>query len=228
MTRYRRSPTCSYCWASGHTKRHCPTQKKRSSDWFEKHKHLEGSEHYPSKPYYILELEAYAEGIKNRKCSWCEETGHNKRGCPDKKRVHAKSIVKNKEWRQQVLNKMKEVGLGTGALIQRQQSNGSLSPLYFVRGLDWDCLNLKSSGNTVDHYEFHKYSYKSGRTYPQFIRAVMVSTGIEHMLYAPNFTDEKNETLLYHGDDRYVVVSGSIPKPPTGWVGDESWAEKLF
>ena len=47
-------------------------------------------------------------------------------------------------------------------------------------------------------------------------------------IYAPNFKDEKGETLFYHGDDNQTVVSASAPMPPDDWVNDESWAKKLF
>jgi len=48
MTRYRSSPTCSKCWQTGHTKRSCPTQKKKVAEWLETNKHLEGTDEYPS------------------------------------------------------------------------------------------------------------------------------------------------------------------------------------
>jgi len=226
---YRSSPTCSHCYTTGHTKRFCPQMKKRASDWLENAKHLEGTDKYPSKPYFVREVEAYAESAKNRVCSWCEEGGHNKRTCPDKKEMLDKNITRNKEWRQQILDKMTEIGLGVGALISRQSRyNSDTRTLWFVREMNWDVLNLRSSGSAVCYSDYCKSAYKDGQQYPQFIQTVRVKDGREGSIYAPNFKDEKGETLFYHGDDNHTVVSESVPSPPDDWVNDESWAKKLF
>jgi hypothetical protein len=226
---YRSSPTCSHCYTTGHTKRFCPQMKKRASDWLESAKHLEGTDKYPSKPYFVREVEAYAESAKNRVCSWCDEGGHNKRTCPGKKKALIKNITRNKEWRQQILDKMKEIGLGVGALISRQSRyNDKERTLWFIKGMSWDVLNLRSSGNAVCYNDYFKGCYKDGQQYPQFIQTVRVKDGREGSIYAPNFKDEKGETLFYHGDDNHTVVSESVPSPPDDWVNDESWAKKLF
>ena len=226
---YRSSPTCSHCYTTGHTKRFCPQMKKRADNWLENAKHLEGTDKYPSKPYFVREVEAYAESAKNRVCSWCDEGGHNKRTCPDKKKALIKNITRNKEWRQQVLDKMKEIGLGVGALISRQSRyNDKERTLWFVKEMNWGVLNLRSSGNAVCYSDYCKGAYKDGQQYPQFIQTVRVKDGREGSIYAPNFKDEKGETLFYHGDDNHTVVSESPPSPPDDWVNDESWAKKLF
>ena len=123
---------------------------------------------------------------------------------------------------------MKELGLGVGALLARKNRHSDGQTLWFVKGLQWDVLNLRTSGNSVDYYEFHKSSYKDGQQYPQFIQTVRVKDGRDATIYAPNFKDEKGMPLFYHGDDGHTVVSESVPKPPTDWVNDESWAKKLF
>ena len=225
---YRSSPTCSKCWEQGHTKRFCPREKRRAAEWLETNKHLEGTDEYPPKPYFVREVQHYAESVKNRVCSWCQEGGHNKRTCPDKNKVLVKNIARNKEWRQQILDKMKEVGLGVGALISRQSRYSTQQTLWFVKGMDWDVLNLRMSGSTANYSEYCKGAYKDGQQYPQFIQTVRVKDGREGTIYAPNFKDESGETLFYHGDDNQTVVSASAPMPPDDWVNDESWAKKLF
>ena len=226
---YRSSPTCSKCWQQGHTKRFCPREKKKAAEWLETNKHLEGTDEYPPKPYFVREVQQYAESVKNRVCSWCNEGGHNKRTCPDKKKVLDKNITKNKEWRQQVLDKMKEIGLGVGALITRQSRyDDEKQTLWFVKGLNWDVLNLRSSGSAVCYNDYYKHAYKDGQQYPQFIQTVRVKDGREGTIYAPNFKDEKGEQLFYHGGNNHTVVSEAVPSPPNDWVNDESWAKKLF
>jgi hypothetical protein len=225
---YRSSPTCSKCWQEGHTKRFCPRERRKAAEWLETNKHLEGTDEYPSKPYFVREVEAYKNISKNRQCSWCDEQGHNKRTCPDKKKVLNKNIARNKEWRQQILDKMKEIGLGVGALISRQSRYSDGQTLWLVKRMDWNVLNLRTSGSAANYSEYCKGSYRDGQQYPQFIQTVRVKDGREGSIYAPNFKDEKGETLFYHGDDNHTVVSASVPTPPDGWVNDESWAKKLF
>ena len=46
MTRYRSSPTCSKCWAIGHTKRACPEYRKKAATWLKENEHLKDTEGY--------------------------------------------------------------------------------------------------------------------------------------------------------------------------------------
>ena len=221
---YRSSPTCSHCWTQGHTKRFCPAYLTKAEKWLTENPE---AEHY-AKPYFVREVEEYKNITKNRQCSWCNEHGHNKRTCPDKKKVLNKNIARNKEWRQQILDKMKEIGLGTGALLSSKGRFDAAPTLWLVKGMDWDALNLRASGSVANYSEYFKGAYRDGQQYPQFIQTVRVKDGREGSIYAPNFKDEKGETLFYHGDDNQTVVSASAPMPPDDWVNDESWAKKLF
>ena len=226
MTRYRSSPTCSKCWQTGHTKRSCPTQKKKVAEWLETNKHLEGTDEYHRlKPYWVREMEAYKNISKNRKCSWCSAQGHNKRGCPARKEAIVKNISKNKEWRAQLLESMKKVGLGDGALIRDSRR---LQRVYMVSNMNWDRLNLTTSSEEVaSSADYSKCSYKDGTTYPE------MTTGridrIEKTThYLPMLKDEQGRALLYYGESCYEIVSPVEPNPPSGWIDDESWAKKLF
>jgi hypothetical protein len=228
MARYRSSPTCSNCWTTGHTKRSCPKMKERAAKWYSENEHLKGTDKYPYKPYYVQEVEGYANIVKNRVCSWCEEGGHNKRTCPSKKEVFNKNIAKNKEWRRQILDKMREVGLGIGTLLSSKGRYDTEPTLWLVRGMDWDLLNLRASGQAVDYSDYCKGSYQSGQTYPQFIQALRVRDNQEGRLYPPDFKDKNGKALFYHGNDSHTIASGSQPEPPSEWIDDESWAKKLF
>jgi hypothetical protein len=201
--------------------------KEKAATWLKENEHLKDTDEY-YKPYYVQEVEGYAESVKNRVCSWCDKGGHNKRTCPNKKEVLNKNITRNKEWRRQILDKMKEVGLGTGALLSAKGRYDADPTLWLVRGMDWDLLNLTASGHAVDYSDYCKNSYQSGQTYPQFIQAVRVSDSAEARLYPPDFKDENGKSLFYHGDDGHTIASESVPTPPSEWINDESWAKKLF
>ena len=229
MGRYRSSPTCSKCYQTGHTKRGCPTYKAKAEEWLSTNKHLEGTDEYPFKPYWVREVENYKNIGKNRKCSWCDEYGHNKRSCSDRKSASAKNIEKNKEWRAQVLESLKNLGFGVGTLIERKRNYDTDSgDLYMVTDMYWDKINLKCSSNDLIPYtDFYKQHYKDGISYPSF-RVKRVSNGRENTMYYPQVVDDNGTELLYHSSNKLNIVSSVEPRPPSDWVNDESWAKGLF
>ena len=221
MGRYRSSPTCSHCWQSGHTKRGCPTYREKAEKWLAENP--EASEW--DKPYWVREVEGYKNIAKNRKCSWCDEQGHNKRGCPARKEATAKNISKNKEWRAQILDKLTEIGLGEGALVADKRK---AERLYLVLNMQWDKLNITASSESVaPNSDYSKWKYKNGCTYPEF-SLCRVSTNAKSSTYMPMLQDEQGRELLYYGSTNLEIVSPVVPKPPSGWIDDESWAKGLF
>ena len=227
MTRYRSSPTCSKCWQVGHTKRACPEYRKKAATWLKENEHLKDTEGY-YKPHFVREVEAYANSAKNRQCSWCQEKGHNKRSCEVRKSATAKNVEKNKEWRTVVLEKLKEVGLGVGALITSKHYRDDDPQLYLVTDMKWDNLNIRASGNEcVDYYEHSKHNYKDGSIYPEMtVSSITNCRSIS--LYYPQFKDKDDKELFYSASDKLEVVSPSEPSPPNEWLNDEAWAKGLF
>ena len=221
MGRYRSSPRCGHCWEQGHTKRGCPTYRAKAENWLAENPEAEGYE----KPYWVREVEGYKNMGKNRKCSWCSEQGHNKRSCPQRKDATAKNISKNKEWRAQVLEKLKGMGLGEGALVSDHRS---ADRLYLVLNMQWDKINLTGSSDAfAPHAEYSKYHYKSGQTYPE-ITLCRVRNNHKTTTYMPMLKDDQGRELMYYGGNSLNIVSPAEPKPPSGWVDDESWAKGLF
>ena len=221
MTRYRSSPTCSKCWTTGHTKRGCPDYRAKAEKWLAENPDAE--EYH--KPYWVQEVESYKNMGKNRKCSWCEQRGHNKRSCTARKGASTKNISKNKEWRAEVLEKLKEAGLGVGALLETKENN---QRLYMIVDMKWDELNLtSSSADVASSGDYSKHHYKDGMNYPDMIIS-RVKNGGKTTTYYPQLLNKKGEELLYYGAERYDVVSPAEPSPPDGWVNDESWAKGLF
>ena len=227
MTRYRSSPTCSKCWTVGHTKRACPAYRKKAAIWLRENEYLKDTSEY-HKPHYVREVEAYANSAKNRVCSWCQEKGHNKRSCEVRKSATTKNVEKNKEWRAVVLEKLKEVGLGVGALITSKNYRDEAPNLYLVTDMRWDGINIRTSGNEcVEYYEYSKSNYKEGSAYPQ-----MTVSSIDNCrsttLYYPQFKDGDDNELFYSASDGLEIVSPSEPSPPDDWLNDEAWAKGLF
>ena len=221
MGRYRSSPTCSYCYEDGHTKRSCPHLREKAENWLANNP--DAGEY--DKPYYVREVEGYKNIAKNRKCSWCEQTGHTKRSCPKRKEAIAKNISKNKEWRAEVLEKLKKMGFGEGALIQDSRPNPRT---YMVEKMNWDKLNVTASGDQVlPNSEYDKWRYKNGAQYPEFATS-LIGSSLKTSQYYPTLLDDEHRELLYYGKNTWKIISPVEPTPPSGWIDDESWAKKLF
>ena len=224
MGRYRSSPTCSKCYTTGHTKRGCPTYRAKAEKWLAENPEAEGY----NKPYWVQEVEGYKNVGKNRRCGWCNETGHNKRTCEARKGASTKNIEKNKEWRTVVLENLKDIGLGVGALVSSKDRYDNTENLYLVTDMRWDGINLRASGNEcVDYYEHSKQNYKEGSAYPE-MTVSSINNCRSSTLYYPQFKDDDDNELFYSASDRLEIVSPSEPSPPDDWVNDEAWAKGLF
>ena len=185
-------------------------------------------------------------------CSKCYTTGHTKRGCPTYRAKAEKwlaenpeaegynkpywvqevegykNIEKNKEWRTVVLENLKDIGLGVGALVSSKDRYDNTENLYLVTDMRWDGINLRASGNEcVDYYEHSKQNYKEGSAYPE-MTVSSINNCRSSALYYPQFKDKDDNELFYSASDRLEIVSPSEPSPPDDWVNDEAWAKGLF
>jgi len=108
---YIRTCRCSECYEIGHSRRTCPEiypdgtpaqkQKKRKEANAEKRR------------------KARAAGIKvDRKCTYCGETGHQRRKCPTLKKDSKKMVKAALEYRKYIRENLEEMGAGIGALLK--------------------------------------------------------------------------------------------------------------
>ena len=89
---------CSYCYEEGHNRNKCPQMKKEYDNAIK----LSDEDKSYSDRRVIREYETIqrykkrmAENAKNRSCSFCGKTGHNRTTCPDKIKLtdlHQKAI----------------------------------------------------------------------------------------------------------------------------------------
>jgi len=109
---YRRASRCSNCYVVGHTKRSCPALRQRAAEAAAKPANERG--YYDERA--IQQVSQYSGN--NRTCSYCNETGHNAKGCKDRKddiKVSTDYLI---SWRKQFIAKCKQVGFGIGALVK--------------------------------------------------------------------------------------------------------------
>ena len=110
MGNYRQSPMCRHCYQRGHTKNHCPEIKQAAENGEQWAKNL---------------VERQKEAVKNRKCSYCGEQGHNKRSCNYKKVDKVIYDMVGRDFIEERLKEMKENGVAVGSLISYTPSYGN-------------------------------------------------------------------------------------------------------
>ena len=129
MGNYNGTVRCSHCYNSGHNKRSCPQKLERMQKHYETEK-AAGGAHVD---YYAGQLARQTgvnpeTGAKQRRrteygrtCSYCKESGHNRRKCGTlaTDRVRYAALTQKVRAEQRAL--MVEQGCGVGAMVQTEQ-----------------------------------------------------------------------------------------------------------
>lgn len=104
MARYRSSPTCRYCYGSGHTQRTCPQvkvdAKNGKSSWAQSI------------------IDRNQQSVANRACSYCTGLKHTARTCPQKANDYAVVEKFTTEWKKYVKDDMAKKGCAIGTLYR--------------------------------------------------------------------------------------------------------------
>ena len=101
------SVVCSWCYKRGHNRLSCPERKK----------YCEANPDSHEAHMLALERERRQRTVAKRACTYCSEKGHNRRSCQSLKDDKALVLKKNSEYRNHLINKLSENGLGPGALV---------------------------------------------------------------------------------------------------------------
>jgi len=138
--------SCSFCYGYGHNKAGCPKRKERVAE-----SRAAGESNYLTR---AEDRKDHAKKMRKeygspRRCSWCNETGHNRRGCPPLKQAKATFALHNAAYRQRLYEAMKEQGWGIGALVEvnpedydRELGQYVRQPItYLITSVDWSRLN---------------------------------------------------------------------------------------
>lgn len=117
----RRTVRCRKCWEKGHNIRNCPKNTPE-------------------------EKAAYTDGSKARLCSWCGEPKHNKTSCEKRATEKREYIIKNAEFRKNVLAFMRNNGIGIGTLITDSYREDKV---YIVTQIDWNMCQERKPYNRI-------------------------------------------------------------------------------
>ena len=134
---YKRTIHCSYCGKTGHNKSGCPDYKA----YIERLRSEAGDNHYLVARYDRSKAKR-ANASKNRTCSFCGSTEHNRRSCDKLKELAHQMTTKNAAFRESYLQAMLEIGLGPGAMVQRVRWDGGLSEPFLITEVQWDQITF--------------------------------------------------------------------------------------
>ena len=201
---WNKTVTCSECWQTGHNRNGCPKRKER----YEAALAMPEGERGYSEQRIIRDIEYKKERATARKCSYCHESGHNRRSCAKLKEHFAVIAGMNRDYRTKFVEWIQEKGLNAGALLRTPEST-----LCFVSGLAWDSINIWQG------------------EIPRFVRAKPVSAlggRYDDQYTIPDNPDwptgtKWNHSESYSARSYSAEVVGPVATPaaaPDGWVED--------
>ena len=237
---------CNECWETGHNKRTCPTLTERllryAKDEQENNEVPQYSGYWTKQ--YIKRTGLNPDGSKaaqgskpkqTRQCGWCKNsyqvgddgyrTGfdHNRRTCPWRKEWHVEQKVLAKEYRTEMLKRLKETGFGIGTLIKKTcwgyypdpegdgKSYQHLERILLVTGIRWDQTHQENKRSQVVVVQ--------DVALPKEKEAIRLPLKVE--LDAETYEDRRERGVL---NPEYEILSpsGSVATKPWGWENGES------
>lgn len=113
---YRRPPTCRYCYSRGHTRRSCPSLAAAAIAAAAKP--VEQRDYHEARAV-TLHQRNVQKAAEPRQCSYCNHTGHNRKGCKDLKGDIVRLTDYNRRWKQHIAAWLKsdDCPVKVGALL---------------------------------------------------------------------------------------------------------------
>jgi len=148
---YNGTVTCRHCWNKGHNKRTCPKlteQMKRHAE-----NENEGNDGYWARKY-TRRTGLYPDGSQApksakpkqvRRCKYCGATGHNTRTCQVLTTDKAAYVEETVAYRVKLLQGMKEVGCGIGALLKTKRWDDT--HCWLITNIKWNSITEQTVGN---------------------------------------------------------------------------------
>ena len=155
MGNYSGTIRCGHCYERGHNRAGCPKLTAQLQErWDRIVAHESGYDDDSYSHRSLREKLAKRTGVDpitgestrkrratygGRVCSYCQETGHNRRTCPALKKDREQFRSLTAKMRTEALAAMREHGLGPGALLM-QDDYGTKIP-HLVVGIQWDAMH---------------------------------------------------------------------------------------
>ena len=152
-----------------------------------------------------------------RRCKYCAKTGHNTRTCAELKEAKATAVAETAAVRQRVIEGMRELGLGVGALVV-QESHGGERIGYMVTGFNFNHVTAQTIGHNPNIVQIRALNPAQVSRWQQESSVPLPPIeGVNENSWSTNLT-------------LAAPVSGSaaVLAVPEGWVEDQSWLAAQF
>ena len=166
---YKRTVRCSHCYEKGHNKSSCPERVEQLHTNIKALKERIATNEYDTDygrdndqrrlVNAVGSLSKMMNKGKGRKCSYCDETGHNRRTCAKRTQDIGIHSTETKAYREKFLEKMRDIGLGVGAIVREtvriQSSDGGykdVAALAYVESVDWLSVDHRDKWSADDYY----------------------------------------------------------------------------
>tara|TARA_R110002110_G_scaffold318627_3_gene531415 strand:+ start:5665 stop:6387 length:723 start_codon:yes stop_codon:yes gene_type:complete len=124
--------TCSYCHESGHNKAGCSRYTAKIEEW-----RAAGCMGIAVRRY-DAKKERKQTSAKNRKCSWCSETTHNRRTCPAYKVSFAAFQGAQAQYTRDYVKALAAGGLTPGSMFHMGLGEHANPNPHIIATVDWD------------------------------------------------------------------------------------------
>ena len=167
---YKRTVRCGHCYEKGHNKSSCPERKTMLRENIENYTKELAKDNFPDEwqktntQRYLRrsqeQLQKMESKGKNRSCSHCGETGHNRRSCVPRKDEANKLADQTIKLRKHMQKQMERIGLGPGALIawpNHHETNAAGGHPSFLAMVEKVALDDVSHGHAIkdDVYRYY-------------------------------------------------------------------------
>tara|TARA_Y100000310_G_scaffold294603_1_gene325212 strand:- start:499 stop:1320 length:822 start_codon:yes stop_codon:yes gene_type:complete len=126
----KRITRCRVCWAAGHNSVGCPEVDRLAEEWhainngtslvklrYDHAAAIREQRKRKDREAKKIAKKALSKPRRKSRCSFCSETGHNRRNCTELTKVQTLFAKANIAWKRKFASAIKEAGYGVGALV---------------------------------------------------------------------------------------------------------------
>lgn len=133
---------CSYCYEDGHNRRGCPHLKKAMQERLDNPK--SEWDHRTAVSYFERKKSSIERAVRNRRCSYCGISGHNRKTCKVLKKDMEAVTQATIKYRKRLYDDLYDLGIGVGALVSFTINVGEKLEqkiMGVISDINWEAVN---------------------------------------------------------------------------------------
>ena len=218
---WNRTVTCSECYQTGHNRAGCPRRKERYQEALARPEEERG--------YYenslIREMEAKKNSNTKRKCSYCGESGHNRRKCEPLAEHTGYVQLQQEAFRAAFLEHIRKIGLNIGSLFKGTGAYTSDISLGVVVDIDWNEISITHLAGGLQR--FLKVRPLSQLNVDGSLHSCCI-TRPDHWPIGENFPTKETAWVEMRYSGEVLGPTDTPVEPPYGWLTDTQPVKEFF